>query len=230
MKRIFGFGPVSLSGEQSEESSTRMRRNDEENNGVDDTTGDWFFPAQQEHSHETPSEDVVADIDRTIGSAMNSLSLQERELAMFSLHGVREIPSEEPQMVEQCLQEMETAIQSLTGRLRLEQSAYLRAIQKNPEYQTDSFRLMFLRAEQFQPQEAAKRIIQFFDKKESLWGTDLLHQEVTLNDFTADDLTGLSFCMVLPVRDRAGRAVVVVNPFKSAPADARVSPRMRFVT
>jgi hypothetical protein len=49
------------------------------------------------------------------------------------------------------------------------------------------FRLMFLRANDLQPEPAARQMIKFFDVKLKLFGKDKLIKDITLNDLDDDD-------------------------------------------
>jgi hypothetical protein len=68
---------------------------------------------------------------------------------------------------------------------------------------------MFLRANGFQANRAATGMVEYFDQKLELFGTDKLGKALTLEDFSEDDKsalnTGSTYC--LPSTDRSGRRV-----------------------
>lgn len=74
--------------------------------------------------------------------------------------------------------------------------------------------LKFLRSESFHVTKAADRMVRFFDLKLFLFGPALLCKEITMDDLSKDDRNTLKagFIQVLPVRDRAGRAIIVLVP------------------
>lgn len=150
-------------------------------------------------------QDVV---DSLMASELNSLSLNERMKHVEQLHCiVNDVAEETPEQVE-------TAIEGLQTELCMirEKDAYNRALQLNRDYVEDTkFRLMFLRADRFNPKKAAERLVLFMEKKRQFFGEDSMVRGITLNDMTPDDLDGIKagYMQTLPVRDRAGRLVVL---------------------
>jgi len=91
--------------------------------------------------------------------------------------------------------------------------AYLQALSQNSVYVHDrDFLVRFLRADRYQPKQAAHRLVGFFAYKRELFGTDYLTKEITLDDLYENEedrktLEG-GLYQVLPGRDRSGRVVV----------------------
>jgi hypothetical protein len=146
------------------------------------------------------------DADVVAADEMNQLSLKEREQVFEDIHGVSDVIDEEPLFVGQCLEQMEVVV----GKIR-KKSAYERALFLSPAYvQSRDFRLMFLRAERFEPQRSAKRFVKFFEYKLGLFGADKLVKTITLDDLDEDDMaclmTGSHYS--LKDKDRAGRTIV----------------------
>lgn len=150
----------------------------------------------------TPNE-----MDRIIAKEMTDLSIQERELAENDVHGIGNEGEENP-------------LQLQTGLLQLEHhldymkkgTVYEEAETQDFNYVSNrKFRLMFLRADRYNPKEAAERMIRFFDLKKSLFGTEKLVKDITMDDFDEDDMETLrSGYMQLPSYcDMAGRTLVV---------------------
>jgi hypothetical protein len=73
---------------------------------------------------------------------------------------------------------------------------------------------MFLRAESFDPYNAASRMVQFFEEKYELFGANKLTKDITLDDLDLDDIITLEngFYQVLPEKDCAGHKVFCAFP------------------
>eukprot|EP00980_Cylindrotheca_fusiformis_P009812 scaffold2157_cov111-Cylindrotheca_fusiformis.AAC.6 len=170
--------------------------------------------------------------DKYLARAMNILSSEDRETALEEVNGIVSTIPEDPTSLDQCLQEMNRHLMSL------KQGTYYEVAEKmNSDFVTDrDFRTMFLRAnrfasngkQQYDPKRAAAQMKIFFDTKFMLFGKDKLVKDITLSDL--DD--GARCCLqggslqVLPVRDRAGRLVVVSfsgegRNFKSVESELR---------
>jgi hypothetical protein len=116
------------------------------------------------------------------------------------------IKPEDPDHVQQQLTALEHEIADISPK-----DAYEKALQINSQYvQDQALRLMFLRSEDFDAQDAAQRMVRHFDKKQELFGEDMLTKDIRLKDLTQDDLEALSCggIQLLPQRDRAGRMIV----------------------
>ena len=88
--------------------------------------------------------------------------------------------------------------------------AILEALRHSSHYvRNPSFLRMFLRADKFDSKLAAQRMINFFREKRRLFGSHTLGRDITLSDMDDDDMTMLQsgYTQILPLRDRAGRAV-----------------------
>lgn len=165
-------------------------------------------------------------IDTTIAQALGNLSLQERDKVYHEMHGVEAPIEESPEMIRQALEEFQVGVDDLVHRTRHScRAAYeqLLALERNGaaakgiEYywKDPTFQLAFLRADRFVVAEAADRFLRFFDLKLHLFGPTKLHQRrITLQDFNKEDMKTLKagFMQLLPVRDRAGRAILCLLP------------------
>ena len=142
--------------------------------------------------------------DALLASELNQLSLKEREQVYFDVHGVSDSVNEEPGFVDRCLDSLEAYTDGFSG-------AYAFALSQNEDYvKNREFRLMFLRAENFDVHRAADRLKMFFEEKLKLFGPEKLAKDITVDDLDEDDLVCLNSgqLQVLPLRDRAGRAVI----------------------
>lgn len=75
----------------------------------------------------------------------------------------------------------------------------------------DSFRLKFLRAEQFHPEQAAERMVKHLDLLHRYLGPEGLQRPINISDLDEKSLTIIkagSF-QLLPSRDRSGRRIAV---------------------
>jgi hypothetical protein len=88
--------------------------------------------------------------------------------------------------------------------------AYQVAVSMSPEYVSSQL-VSFLRADDFHPKAAARRVLSHFQKKLELFGLDLLVQDISLDDLDEDDTEALCCggIQFLPSKDRAGRPVFV---------------------
>ena len=105
--------------------------------------------------------------DPILTRELGKLTAEEREKLYEEIHGIVNIPDEEPQFVEECLNQMEVEIQKVKKR-----AAYNKAHFLAPnKVKSAEFRLMFLRATNFNPRDAAKFIVNHFRNKCELFGT-----------------------------------------------------------
>ena len=159
------------------------------------------------------------DANAILADALAQMSIQERENAYENTHGVSQVIEETPDMVFQKLAELDTELFKITHK-----PAFEMALQINPGYINDQkFRIMFLRAEYFDPRKAATRLVLFLEKKLHYFGRDALARNVHLSDLDKDDMRMLKSgqMQILPSRDRAGRLIY----FDAQKSDDRVYKR-----
>jgi hypothetical protein len=157
-----------------------------------------------------PMELNPVDIDAVFAKELANLSLQDREQAINDLHGVPDAIEERPEFVSEKLRQLDVQINKIKSG-----TAYEQAEQQNKGYVHDhKFRLMFLRAEIFQPKEAAVKIIHFFKEKLFLFGPEKLTKHIAYGDLSEDDIESLECgaLQVLPKVDRAGRKILFGLP------------------
>lgn len=147
--------------------------------------------------------------DAVLAKELNELSIQEREKAYEDVHGVSKEFEETPELIEQSLADFEVEIKKTKKK-----SAHDKAFFLNSKYARNrEFRVMFLRADNFDVKKAAKRIILHFESKLELFGANKLVKDITLDDLDEDDMEVLlsgSF-QSLPTKDQAGRAVIFIS-------------------
>ena len=145
-------------------------------------------------------------LEQLLVSELNQMSLHEREKVYEEIHGVNEVMEESPEFLDERLFSLDQAL----GQIR-HKPAYMLALARNASYCTNrKFRLSFLRAEYFDPQRAAVRLVKFFEGKLEYFGEDALARDIRLaDDMDQDDQQCLRAGQLqfLSCRDRAGRAV-----------------------
>ena len=120
---------------------------------------------------------------------------------------------DQPGFIEQCLQQMQQEIDKLHV---YDKTSYNEAYQLSPNLVMDhNFRLMFLRAEEFCPIKAARRITKHFDCKQRLFGK--LVDDITLDKdiytkTTTKELFLSGAFQTLPSKDQSGRTVCLFAP------------------
>jgi hypothetical protein len=158
-----------------------------------------FFPETEEWKGN--------DIDETIlARELNQLSMEERELIYEEIHGVDKIIEETPEFVSERLAALDQELRKISFK-----PAYEQAKKMSEKYVTDrKFRLMFLRADYFDPNKAATRLVKFMEEKLKMFGPETLVRPLYLSDLNEDDRACLKAgaLQALPVRDRAGRAIL----------------------
>jgi hypothetical protein len=156
------------------------------------------------------------ETDALLAREMNQLSMAEREKIYHDIHGVAEIVDEDPEFILQCLTRLEQELSKIPNSRK---EAYNKASSLSPDHVDDrKFRLKFLRAFDYDPNECAEKIVSFFQWKLRLWGADKLGRDIRLSDFDGHDLECLKngHLQLLPARDRAGRAMLcLVIPYEN---------------
>jgi hypothetical protein len=151
-----------------------------------------------------------AEASAMLAKEMNQLSVKEREKILEDVHGIARVADEPQEFIEACLALLDKELDSISNK-----AAYDLASSMSNEYTSSKTRrLMFLRAESFDPCKAASRMVRFFDEKCELFGADKLTKDITLNDLDPDDIAALEggCYQVLPEKDSAGRKVFCYFP------------------
>ena len=172
------------------------------------SSSSWIFAISNPTPTTTPQtmqprpEETLA----LVATELNQLSLEERERVQEEIHGVASLVAEDKQLVSRRLIQLNIEI----GYIR-KRSAYERALFLSPGLVLDEdFRLMFLRADNFDPRKAAQRMVNFFEFKLDLFGAEKLCKQITLEDLSEDDIAALysGACQVLQEKDRTGRKII----------------------
>ena len=133
---------------------------------------------------------------------------------MQEIHGVAQFPPEElsSESLRKSLCLLAEAIDNIEHKQAYDEA---QRIAKEEGIHTfvndDSFRLRFLRTEQFRPKEAAERMMRNLDLRSRYIGPIGLKRRITISDLeekSHEILKSGSF-QLLPSRDRSGRRIVV---------------------
>jgi hypothetical protein len=152
--------------------------------------------------------------DEQLTRELNQLTLQEREQVSEDIHGVSNIMGEDPDFVDHCLLLMDMELRRLKKQKK-QTSAYETALFLAPRLVMDrEFRLMFLRAESFDPKKALHRMVKYFESKLEFFGFDKLVKTITQEDLHEDAkyVLGNGMYQILPAKDRSGRKIVFIAP------------------
>ena len=156
--------------------------------------------------------------DELVIDALNTLSLRERDLVYQDLHCVPADIEETSQLIEESLVQLQRELDLLRqygGGDRLCLDGIIQAELQDPFYVRDeSFRLQFLRADDFDAKKAAKRLVRHFQFKLQYFPFDALARDVTWMDLEPEDHLFLKrgYHQQLMTRDRGDRVVgVTIN-------------------
>eukprot|EP00521_Asterionellopsis_glacialis_P008381 CAMPEP_0195286304 /NCGR_PEP_ID=MMETSP0707-20130614/3810_1 /TAXON_ID=33640 /ORGANISM="Asterionellopsis glacialis, Strain CCMP134" /LENGTH=369 /DNA_ID=CAMNT_0040345925 /DNA_START=350 /DNA_END=1459 /DNA_ORIENTATION=+ len=116
-------------------------------------------------------------------------------------------PNETPAKLKLLLAQMDQALEVIQ-----EKESYELGVFSNPDYlESEKFRTMFLRSDNYNPQAAAKRMVLYWDRKVNLFGVDKAFRPLRIpTDFQPQDETAAANggFRLLPDRDEAGRAII----------------------
>ena len=186
--------------------------------------GNGGMLAQRPFEEDDDDDDVTSPhaAERELARQMSQLSMPEREASLYDIHGVSEMVQETPDFVFQKLQELDAALSAIEAPSK---QAYTQALELDPAYaMSEGLRLKFLRADTFDPVEAAKRMVRHFETKFKLFGAEKLTKELGVEDLSPEDQEVIEsgWLTLLPLRDTAGRLIVVTTmPLRCGSATSR---------
>jgi len=140
---------------------------------------------------------------------ISELSAEERMKALRDVYGASEDIVETPEYLRSKLEELDERLNDISDKEACEMASFV-----CPQYaDSPKFRLPFLRAELFDVDKAAKRLVKYWDRKVQLFGTDRAFRAVSVIDFDNDCALALERggVRILPVRDEAGRQIIMID-------------------
>lgn len=151
------------------------------------------------------------DFGSELAAQFAALSVQEREAIIEEIHGVVPEPHETKEGLDKLLQEMRRELQNIPSS---EKRAFTKVVFLRPALETDDkFMLRFLRAERYDPKEAAIKVCVHFKHKLELFPLEMLSRRITIDDLSEDDIEVMKTCNVHPLstRDQTGRLVLLAQ-------------------
>jgi len=152
---------------------------------------------------------VATDGDILVAKEMQNLTIEERTKVYEDVHGVADAPilPTDPHFLQRCLSAMDEKLRNTRVKKTYDLAAFL-----FPRYTKGAeLRFVFLRAVNYNPIVAAKRLVYFFKVKLRLFGSALLGREITFGDLSAECQhavrTGCYQFFPLNVKDRSGRPI-----------------------
>ena len=161
------------------------------------------------HSDATSPDSVTTE--SILAHKLAGLSMADREKVTYDIHGVADVVQEDSETVDGLLADLHRNLKTAEARHEL----YRTAVQQNPNYVASrSFRLAFLRRENYDIDLATRRILEYFEMKQKLFGAELLGKQLQISDLDEDSQRCLhsGIGQILPLADRAGRPVFFWSP------------------
>jgi hypothetical protein len=125
------------------------------------------------------------------------------------------VQEETSDFMEKCIREFDAAIVALPERQR---KSFNRALFLWPKLETDTkFKLMFLRADNYDSEKAASRMAKYYDQKRVLFGEEKLVKKITMDDLNPEgqEVFTSGFMVTLPLKDQTGRPLFLVDSSKA---------------
>jgi hypothetical protein len=156
------------------------------------------------HAFVSPDE-----VDSHLASELHNMSMEARSTLLEEIHGVTCEPPEEGshERIEECLRRMAQELHNIP-----EKRAYDEASNIGTSFvHSESYQLSFLRAERFNPQKAATRMVLQLELLSRYFGPAALQRRITFHDLTeeAKVVVKSGSLQLLPARDRAGRKLIM---------------------
>jgi hypothetical protein len=125
------------------------------------------------------------------------------------LHGVADLPSETPEMIEKKVKEMNNALSSPYAKMGADTSAYWKALEMDSRY-VETFKVPCLRCASYNAADAAALLLRMFSQKLDLFGEERLVRHIRQCDLDEETLEALQkgLMQISPHGDRSGRTVL----------------------
>lgn len=163
----------------------------------------------QEIAEDVPDRRPLDDAEKMIARDLTELSHKERQDALHDIHGVSDALEETPEFIVECKNHLELYL--LRNSNNKPSSAAFQMVWNVAQGYVRSLFLKFLRCDSYDIPKAGQRIFLHFDTKLWLFGEEKLCRDIALADFDSHDMAcyKAGFFQILPVRDRAGRAICI---------------------
>ena len=165
-------------------------------------------PAKRKYDDNKESGDHT-NLSSLIASELSKLSLEDREKALEEVHGVIETNNEDPEEINELLDQVKDELKRIRYKQAYEKAAFL-----SYAYVTDpELVVFFLRADNYDARKAAIRLVEHFKYKLKIFGEHTLVRDIMYDDLSeaAKSVLKSGFILVLPTPDRSGRRVVACN-------------------
>ena len=162
-----------------------------------------------------PEDTVGEDADVILAHDLNALSLQERNQVYEEIHGVDATIPETPEIVESGLRNLEVKLQGILNRNAALGDLMNQLPCTTVQYlASPKFRLQFLRADNFDIEKVAARMVNYIMYVKDVFGVRCLGRPLVLDDLDKEDIATVKggVFQFLPSRDVAGRIVMVHRP------------------
>jgi hypothetical protein len=169
--------------------------------------------------------DDLSNMSNMIADQLTLSSPEQRDQSYCDVHGIASEIEESPEMIQMSLQEMDRRLSEIKDK-----TAYDLAEAMEESYvNNETFRLIFLRSENFRANVAAEKIVNHFEVKKELFGSSKLVKDITQSELSDGDISTLysGFHQQLRAKDCAGRLVWVFYPgtrTSSLKHEEKVSP------
>mmetsp|Transcript_5846 Transcript_5846/g.12036 ORF Transcript_5846/g.12036 Transcript_5846/m.12036 type:complete len:468 (-) Transcript_5846:199-1602(-) len=152
--------------------------------------------------------------DSLLASELNSMTVADRTHVFEEIHGVAPFPKEEnsSEALERSLHLLSEALDRIEEKPAFDEAQRMVREEGATTFVNDDyFRLRFLRAEEFRPQQAAERMVQNLELLHRYVGQEGLRRPIRMSDLDETSIAVMktgSF-QLLPSRDRSGRRIAV---------------------
>jgi len=146
---------------------------------------------------------------KELNTEISGLSAEERLKALRDVYGVSDNIVETPEYLRSKLEELDKRLYDISEKEACEMASFV-----CPQYaESPQFRLPFLRAESFDVDKAAKKLVKYWDRKVQIFGTDKAFRALSMIDLDDDCAKALERggVRMLPVRDEAGRQIILLD-------------------
>eukprot|EP00980_Cylindrotheca_fusiformis_P017329 scaffold5380_cov131-Cylindrotheca_fusiformis.AAC.6 len=156
---------------------------------------------------------IGTELDRILADSMLQLSVDERESTLDELHGIRkgnENAEEDAASMNRLLGELDRNLKAIKkGTL------YAQAERNHPSYVSSrDFRMMFLRASEYDPEASVHRILTFLEIQKSLFPEEKIGKKIMLDDLDKEATESIESgaMQISASTDRAGRKILLYFP------------------